>query len=773
MDKQFYLPFEKVVQGADGSCIVAGYASTPTRDLDGEIITLDAVRKAMPSYWQYANIREMHQAKAAGIGVDYKFDKTGWWLKARIVDPVAVKKCVEGVYKGFSIGGKKTGFDKDDPTIITGIDLLETSIVDRPANPECKMALAKRAKEGVQGYLMKASASRSASSKALSKMAQAVELLAKDGPPAAHDGFSLPAKVLSFDDYNPSPKDVTQQNNKSAGACDKHNVVGCKECAAKAEGCKAHGLVDCPDCQTEKRDFSAAERRTDAGTGAAMSDGSYPIHNQTDLNNAWRLRGRGNKSKSSVIAHIRSRAQALGLKVPGKDKKPTKKQAKKLAKIAKQEELRKRAEAAIPTLSAPPPSFLVLDGVEQIQDSGPGSSSPRLGKLGSAKKLKKRMGTAGSLAYCFDSIRSAQRSLLQESSGEGGDKKDKALALKLGPVARSIAEVISEKASHEGQEALDFSDVDDTWIQSLLEGDMDKGMMLNKEDLTPMESGLIDLIAKAAAPTRAQRMQVAMGHMKKIRKARKDAMDAVEAVHKALSRTYMMKMDKAAKDKKPDDDDMEECSKMLKMLSKAHGALGTIKTYGKAVESNISKAAEGIQGRSGQRGQEVGDRPGDVPYNNPGTKDMSPGDMARTGPAGGQRGSSPPMYPTDGSVFPGKIAKFADKDGKVPVAIAELMAENAKLSNQVDILHRVPGGGGNTPVSFDMNKVFGGQAGGGTRDLNAIMFEGVDMVKLASNDETVRGAEAAKAAGNYLTSPTMARSVSDGNFRGGAGLRRQ
>lgn len=62
-----------------------------------------------------------------------------------------------------------------------------------------------------------------------------------------------------------------------------------------------------------KRDFSDAQRKAAAKSGAAMSDGSYPIENSKDLHNAISLAGMSSHSKSAVKAHIKARAKALGL----------------------------------------------------------------------------------------------------------------------------------------------------------------------------------------------------------------------------------------------------------------------------------------------------------------------------------------------------------------------------------------------------------------------------------------------------------------------------
>jgi hypothetical protein len=66
----------------------------------------------------------------------------------------------------------------------------------------------------------------------------------------------------------------------------------------------------------DARDFSAEQRRKAAKEGAALSDGSYPIYNQDDLDNAVRAIGRGGASTDTVKAHIRKRARQLGLKLP-------------------------------------------------------------------------------------------------------------------------------------------------------------------------------------------------------------------------------------------------------------------------------------------------------------------------------------------------------------------------------------------------------------------------------------------------------------------------
>ena len=61
-----------------------------------------------------------------------------------------------------------------------------------------------------------------------------------------------------------------------------------------------------------KRDYNTAARRRMAESGAAMPDGSFPIANRTDLENAIRSIGRAS-NPAAAKEHIKRRARALGL----------------------------------------------------------------------------------------------------------------------------------------------------------------------------------------------------------------------------------------------------------------------------------------------------------------------------------------------------------------------------------------------------------------------------------------------------------------------------
>ena len=103
-------------------------------DSYGTIIDLDSVRKCIPGYAKWGNIREMHQPSAVGRADDITIDEKGVYLGVKVVDDQAWKKVTERVYKGFSIGGKK---DYQDGDRIFLKEITEFSLVDRPSNEGC------------------------------------------------------------------------------------------------------------------------------------------------------------------------------------------------------------------------------------------------------------------------------------------------------------------------------------------------------------------------------------------------------------------------------------------------------------------------------------------------------------------------------------------------------------------------------------------------------------------------------------------------------------
>ena len=129
-----------------GAVRVTGILSSETKDEDGESITADAMRAAIPDYMKFGAVREMHDDIAAGVMLHVAVDDEGvTHCEADIVDEGTIKKLLHDppILKGWSVGGKKLARDPDNKKRITKIRLNECSLVDRPNNHDCLVELAK------------------------------------------------------------------------------------------------------------------------------------------------------------------------------------------------------------------------------------------------------------------------------------------------------------------------------------------------------------------------------------------------------------------------------------------------------------------------------------------------------------------------------------------------------------------------------------------------------------------------------------------------------
>lgn len=120
-----------------------------------------------------------------------------------------------------------------------------------------------------------------------------------------YKGFSIGAKVTERDKGDRSI--VRGLALREISVVDRPADPGAKIDLWRDAGCGD----DDDDEPLERRDFTEAQRKKAAETGAAMPDGSYPIENRQDLENAIRAYGRA-KNKRAVRRHIMKRARALG-----------------------------------------------------------------------------------------------------------------------------------------------------------------------------------------------------------------------------------------------------------------------------------------------------------------------------------------------------------------------------------------------------------------------------------------------------------------------------
>lgn len=129
------IDYSKIERRDDGVMIVPGYAfvNEVVRG-EGEIrLKRAAMEAATPEYMKFGAVREMHQPIAAGTAILARWDDTGAYLEAEIVDAAAKEKVERKVYKGFSVSVR--------PTLMRGKEVeacewIETSLVDRPKDPD-------------------------------------------------------------------------------------------------------------------------------------------------------------------------------------------------------------------------------------------------------------------------------------------------------------------------------------------------------------------------------------------------------------------------------------------------------------------------------------------------------------------------------------------------------------------------------------------------------------------------------------------------------------
>jgi hypothetical protein len=144
-----FFGIEKSDKNSDGTLTVYGKATDDSLDIDQQICDADWLKRAMPHWFQTGgNIREQHSNIAAGVAQEYEAKEDGHYITALVVDPVSVKKVENGVLKGFSIGIKNPRVTRDKSAMngrIVDGQIVEVSLVDRPANPNAKLVLAKSA----------------------------------------------------------------------------------------------------------------------------------------------------------------------------------------------------------------------------------------------------------------------------------------------------------------------------------------------------------------------------------------------------------------------------------------------------------------------------------------------------------------------------------------------------------------------------------------------------------------------------------------------------
>src|SRR5207248_9466298 len=127
---RLYGAIQKVEPQDDGTVRVYGIATSEAVDEQGEIVRSNAIRAAIPDYMRFPALREMHQLSAAGPTLEAEVCEDGTTrIVAHVVDPIAVAKVRNQVYRGFSIGGAVKRAAAGQPDSLTGQRSEELALV--------------------------------------------------------------------------------------------------------------------------------------------------------------------------------------------------------------------------------------------------------------------------------------------------------------------------------------------------------------------------------------------------------------------------------------------------------------------------------------------------------------------------------------------------------------------------------------------------------------------------------------------------------------------
>ncbi len=332
-------PIDKMETNEDGDLIVYGKATDGSVDSDLQIVDPKFASKAIARWKETgANIRVQHnpQRDPAGIGIDVSHDGDATWVKSLVFEPVAKKLVSKGALTAYSVGISRPTIERDVTGkarggIITAGEIVEISLVDRPANKSCGIQLVKS--EG-------------------GRLEVVNEVFGDE---------QVIAKMIGMD--------VTEKSHKDMGALDGFTAITPEDLSVsftpndlarllQNKFVERHygdlALQAVYDAETEiyKRDVSVAERRSLASQGNALPDGSYPIANAGDLHNAAHLAATGHGNAEGAKKLIARRAKELGVANPLSDNSDSEKENLSVtdavtAEVVKTDDAIKEAEPVI------------------------------------------------------------------------------------------------------------------------------------------------------------------------------------------------------------------------------------------------------------------------------------------------------------------------------------------------------------------------------------------------------------------------------------------
>ena len=155
-------PITKTEETPDGDLVVYGKATDGSVDSDEQIVDPDWAGKGPGGLQDWldtaGNVRVQHQAQrdpaGKGLAVEIGGDD-GHWVKSLVVEPVAKELVRKGVLTAYSVGIARPQIVRDAVARggrIKGGQIVELSLVDRPANKNCGIQLVKAAGDGTPEF---------------------------------------------------------------------------------------------------------------------------------------------------------------------------------------------------------------------------------------------------------------------------------------------------------------------------------------------------------------------------------------------------------------------------------------------------------------------------------------------------------------------------------------------------------------------------------------------------------------------------------------------
>lgn len=147
-----FAPIFKSSEQDDGTLMIYGKATGSDLDLDGQRCDPEWLKRAMPEWFKIGNVRSQHDPKlAVGKATEHEVKEDGHYIKAHIVDPLAIAKTKAGVFTGLSIGIMKPRLEKsaEGEWIRDGL-IGEVSLCDRPCLPTATFTMCKTATPGME-----------------------------------------------------------------------------------------------------------------------------------------------------------------------------------------------------------------------------------------------------------------------------------------------------------------------------------------------------------------------------------------------------------------------------------------------------------------------------------------------------------------------------------------------------------------------------------------------------------------------------------------------